>query len=44
MVRKVEIAQAVVEDMVDDAYANVGNEEEAFAIVSKVDDAYAYGT
>ena len=34
MVRKVEIAQAVVEDMVDDAYANVGNEEEAFAIVS----------
>ena len=44
MVRKVEIAQAVVEDMVEDAYANVGNEEEAFAIVSKVLDAYAYGT
>ena len=29
-----EIAQAVVEDMVDEAYAKVGNEEEAFAIVS----------
>ena len=30
MVRKVEIAQAVVEDMVDDAYANVGNVDEAY--------------
>ena len=44
MVRKVEIAQAVVEDMVEDAYANVGNEEEALAMVSYVEDAYAYGT
>ena len=42
MVRKVEIAQAVVEDMVEEAYANVGNEEEAFAIVSYVVDPYPY--
>ena len=33
-----------VDAKVDDAYANVGNEEEALAIVSKVDEAYEYGT
>ena len=29
---------------VPEAYVNVGNEEEALAMVSYVEDAYAYGT
>ena len=44
MVRKVEIAQAVVEDMVEDAYANVGWVPDAYANVSNGPVAYVIVT